>query len=489
MINALVLMPLVAAVAAFLLRWRWARNAVLLGAALAHAALTVICGLKRPPLREGAWIGVDGASLLFLGIVSALFLLAACYAIGYLQRERAADHQDFEEGFVFANQPEAIFTGCLLLFLGTMSLVCVSRHFGMMWIAVEATTLASASLISFHRHHRSLEATWKYLLICSVGIALALLGTFFLGVAATGPDGHALPLTVDNLLRVGLPIQKAWLRAAFIFMLVGYGTKMGLAPLHTWLPDAHSEAPSVVSALLSGAVLNCAFLVLVRVHGVCAAAGEGAFSGALLMAFGLLSMGVAAALVIGQRDSKRLLAYSSVEHMGILAFGVGVSGAGAFGAMLHALNHSIVKALLFFVAGNIIAQYRTKSINAVHGMLRVMPLSAVLWLAGFFAIAGMPPFGVFLSKFAILNAAFAAGHAWCGAAFLVLLAVMFFALMRTAISMTLGAPQQITPVPELLLTTLPPLALLAASLVLGMWIPAPLQALLHAAARAIGGAP
>jgi hydrogenase-4 component F len=489
MIAALVIMPFCAGLMAFFLRRRRLRQALLLGTALSHTLLTCWCWLIRVPPRAGAWIGLDAAGMLFLSILSGLFLLAACYAIGYLRRERAAEHQDFEEGFVFANQPEAIFTGCLLLFLGTMSWVCISRHLGLLWVAVEATTLASAPLIYFHRHHRSLEATWKYLLICSVGIALALLGTFFLGVAATGADGHTLPLTIDNLLQHGGRLQPVWLRAAFIFLLVGYGTKMGLAPLHTWLPDAHSEAPSVVSALLSGAVLNCAFLALVRVHGLCVAAGEGAFSGGLLIAFGLLSMAVAAVLVIGQRDFKRLLAYSSVEHMGILAFGLGLRGIGAFGAMLHALNHSVVKALLFFVAGNIIAQFQTKSINAVRGMLPVMPLAAALWLAGLLAIAGMPPFGVFLSKFTIVNAAIVTGHPWCGVLFLVLLAVMFFVVTRTAVSMALGAPSPPEPVPKTMLTTLPPLVLCGVTLVLGLWVPAPLQRLLQAAAAIAGGTP
>ena len=206
-----------------------------------------------------------------------------------------------------------------------MTLVTVSHHFGLMWVGVEATTLASAPLIYFHRQHRSLEATWKYLLICSVGIALALLGNFFLAVAA-GRAGRQLdgPLSLSDLsgrCRIGLIVS--WLKAAFLFFLVGYGTKMGLAPLHTWLPDAHSEAPSVVSALLSGALLNCAFLAILRVHRFAPPPGEAAFSQGLLVFFGLISMGVAAMFILGQADFKRMLAYSSVEHMGILALGVG----------------------------------------------------------------------------------------------------------------------------------------------------------------------
>src|SRR5439155_12404295 len=173
---------------------------------------------------------------------------------------------------------------------------------GLLWIAVEATTLASAPLIYFHRHHRSLEATWKYLLICSVGIGLALLGNFFLAVAASGASGAGGSLSIGALREHAAQLHMPWLKGAFLFLLVGYGTKMGLAPLHTWLPDAHSEAPSVVSALLSGALLNCALLGIVRVQQVCAAAGQAAFGQGLLVGFGLLSMAVAAVFILGQAD-------------------------------------------------------------------------------------------------------------------------------------------------------------------------------------------
>jgi len=203
---------------------------------------------KKPAPAFGGWLVLDPIGLLFLSITSALFLATAVYALGYLPREKRAAKTDFEEGFLFSNAPEATFTGCLLLFLAAMTLVTVSQHFGVLWVAVEATTLASAPLIYFHRHHRSLEATWKYLLICSVGIALALLGNFFLVVAVPDSDGRATPLVLGSLIEHAPQFHGLWLKAAFLFLLVGYGTKMGLAPLHTWLPDAHSESPSVISA-------------------------------------------------------------------------------------------------------------------------------------------------------------------------------------------------------------------------------------------------
>lgn len=494
MTLALFLIPLLAGAAAFALRGRGAilRRGLLLATALAHSVLTLLAWRHRPATQSGDWLGLDAPGLLFLSITSALFLGAAFYAIGYLRRERERAHADFEEGFLFNNEPEAVFIGCMLLFLAAMTLVTISRHLGVLWVAVEATTLASAPLICFHRHHRSLEATWKYLLVCSVGIALALLGTFFLGVAAAtaGPGGHPLSLLMDGLLTHAPDLQVPWLKGAFILMLVGYGTKMGLAPMHTWLPDAHSESPSVVSALLSGAVLNCAFLGILRVFQVCHCAGQAAFAQDLLLTLGLLSMGVAAVFILGQTDYKRLLAYSSVEHMGILALGIGIGGMGVFGSVWHAVNHSLAKAMLFLVAGNILTMYRTKSIHEVRGVARVAPWTGVLWVAGFLAITGTPPFGLFFSKLAILKAAFDQHHPWIGAICLLLFAVVFIGLATAFLQTAQGQPPAEANAQRLShrwLAQAPPLAFALAVLLLGLHMPSGLRALLEEAAQTLGG--
>ena len=346
---------------------------------------------------------------------------------------------------MFTDAPEARFVGCLLLFLATMTLVAESRHLGLLWVGVEATTLASAPLIYFHRHHRSLEATWKYLLICSVGIALALQGNFFLAVAARGaPEVH---LTIEHLLSGSRQLDPLWLKAAFLMFLVGYGTKMGLAPMHTWLPDAHSEAPSVISALLSGALLNCAFLGILRIHAIMGAAGLGGFSSQLLIGLGMLSMAVAAVFIIEQADFKRMLAYSSVEHMGILSLGAGLGGVAGMGSLLHMVNHSFTKAMLFLLAGNILAAYRTKSTRQVRGLLQTLPLTGPLWVAGFLAIAGSPPFGLFVSELIILKGALQGGHVWVAAAYLTALGVIFVGMARSVLQMAYGATEGTAPRP------------------------------------------
>jgi hydrogenase-4 component F len=508
MIWALLLTPALAGLLAFVLRPNRPRRVLILLAAAGHTALVAAAWIEPPPPVANGWMAIDAASLLFLSITSLLFLMTSIYAVGYLAGESGAGRlHDEEEELPFVNFPEAVFAGCLLLFLATMTLVAVSRHLGLIWVGVEATTLVSAPLIYFHRHHRSLEATWKYLLICSVGIALALLGNFFLAVSARAAGGP-IRLTIDDLAAHAQSLNPLWLKAAFLFFLVGYGTKMGLAPLHTWLPDAHSEAPSVVSALLSGALLNCAFLTILRCHALLAAAGLALFSGDLLVLFGLISMVVAAVFILGQADFKRMLAYSSVEHMGILALGIGVGGVATFGAMLHTVNHSLAKAMLFLAAGNILALYHTKSTTHARGVLRMLPITGVLWLAGFLAIVGSPPFGPFLSELTILKGVLDAGRPVTAIVYLLALAMVFVGMATIVLRMAYGPPPVALNAPaggdtaagsdttagrresaarrEPLWSIGPPAVLGLAVLALGVYVPPQLADLLQQAAAALG---
>lgn len=505
MTEALLLLPLLAGILAFIVRSDDARRALLLWTARGHfllTGLTVWTNLRfgrsfsplsgytvgLPAQAAGApWFAYDALGLLFLGITSLLFLGAAHYSVKYLALEKRGTGGGTGDAFIFNNEPEAVFTGCLLLFLAAMSAVAASRHLGLLWALVEATTLLSAPLIYFHRSKRSLEATWKYLLICSVGIALALMGTLFLGAAGL-KSGAGLDL--DTLLAKGALLDKPLLKAAFLFLFVGYGTKMGLAPFHTWLPDAHSEAPSVVSALLSGALLNCAFLGILRANAVCSSAGLGEFTGGILVLFGLLSLVTAALFMLGQRDYKRMLAYSSIEHMGILALGAGLGGGAVFGALLGALSHSLAKAGLFFTSGVILASEKTKAILEVRGLWRRAPATAALWLAGFFLITGTPPSGVFLAKFVVLREAFALQRYWLAGACLFFLALLFAGMARFFISMTFGereAKADEKPFEEPAGMLVPAAAFFALVLLLGLFLPGWLDALLKTAALEING--
>ena len=489
MILALILIPALAGLASFLTRNNVLRRSMLVGTAIVHSVMTATAWIEMPnPIMDG-WLKIDALGLVFLSAVSCLFLAAAVYAVSYLAREQSGVRPDFEESALFVNEPEAIFVGCLLLFLATMTIVTMSHNFGLLWVAIEATTLTSAPLIYFHRHHRSLEATWKYLLICSVGIALSLLGTFFLAFAATGHVPGGVPLVVEELVANATFLRVPWLKLAFIFMLVGYGTKMGLAPLHSWLPDAHSEAPSVVSALLSGALLNCAFLGILRMTQVADASGSGDFARGLLLVFGLISVVFATVFIVSQVDFKRMLAYSSVEHMGILAVGVGIGGLGSFGAMLHAVNHSLTKGMLFLVAGNILARYRTKSTESIAGMMGTIPKSGVLWMAGLFAITGTPPFGLFLSELTIVRSAFDSGHILAAVLLLAALGIIFVSMASIVIGMVYGKAQEssISSSRESRASIVPPAFLCVVVLMLGVYIPPALNKLLTEAARLIGG--
>jgi hydrogenase-4 component F len=360
-----------------------------------------------------------------------------------------------------------------------------------MWVAIEATTLSCGPMIYFNQTARSIEATWKYLLIGSVGIALALLGSFFLACSAQQAQ---LPpsLNLADLLHQAPHLDTRWLHAAFVLLLVGYGTKMGLAPMHTWKPDAYGEAPGMAGALLAGGVTSCAFLAILRVYQVCVAAGEAAYAGRTLVLIGLISMALAGAFMVGQRDFKRMLAYSSVEHMGILALGIGIGGLATFGALLHMVNNGLAKGVMFLSAGNIHRAYDSKTIDDVRGALRRVPVSGGLFLAGFIAVTGSPPFGPFLSEFTILNGALDQGRYAVSALYLAFLLVVFMGMGATVLTVVQGAPSpaaQAGRYRDGFLTAAPGLAFMALVLMLGLYVPEPLRRALNEAALLLEPAP
>jgi len=316
-----------------------------------------------------------------------------------------------------------------------------------------------------------------------VGIALALLGTFFLAFSAM-QGGMPASLSWEDLLRDGSHLSKPWLRAAFILLLVGYGTKMGLAPMHSWKPDTYGESPGVVGAIFAGGVTSVAFLALLRVYQIGVAAGEAVFMSQLLLVMGVFSMAVAGMFMIGQRDIKRLLAYSSVEHMGILVLGLGIGKTAFFGTLLHVVNNTLTKGVLFLSAGNIQRAFGSKTVSDVSGAIRRLPISGSLFLVGFLAITGSPPFAPFVSEFSILNGAMDAGQYLVAGLFLFLLLVVFVGMGKTVLGVVQGPiPLKIkdTRYRDNFLTAAPLLALMALVLLFGVFIPAPLNQLLHEA--------
>jgi len=299
-LQAIVVIPFLSGLVTLVVHQRNLRKIILIFTAIVHLGLTFFFWFTRPPASFHGWLAVDALGFIFLSITSLLFFAAAFYTLDYLARSEQQGKDIHSLSAKEMLQPEAIFLGCLQLLLATMTLTILSQHVGLLWVAIEATTLVSAPLIYFHKNERSLEATWKYLIICSVGIALGLLGTIFLDIATFNTAGQRVPLFMRELVNGAFFLQKDWLKGAFIFILVGYGTKMGLAPMHTWLPDAHSEAPSVISMLLSATLLNCAFLGILRIHQICVAAGIAVFSQQLFIGFGILSIFVAAVFIFNQ---------------------------------------------------------------------------------------------------------------------------------------------------------------------------------------------
>ena len=470
---ALFLVPALGAVGAFARGTR--QSGWLVWMAAIHLVLVATAWWAPPAAVLDGWLALDPLGLVVLSVVSVLFLVVATYAVGYVGRERT------RRGFA----------SWLLAFLATASLVAVSHHLALLWVGMEGTTLALAPLIFQRRDRRSLEAVWKYLVLSSVGIALALLGTFFLSTAQGDLGPGVRPLVLEDLVAHAALLHPVWLKAAFVFLLVGYGTKLGLAPLHTWKPDTYGEAPALVGGLMAGGLTSCAFLGIARATEVAVAAGLAPFVQPPLVIFGLLSLAVAAVFVIGQTDVKRLLAYSSVEHVGLLVLGLGLGGVGVYGSVLHLVNNAVVKGLLFLAVGNavmVLGPVDTASASSGGGVLRAVPVSGVLLLLGMFAVTGSPPFGMFLSEFTIVRAAWAGGHPWIAGAALALLAVIFIGVGATILRMLYGSGSVSgSHAKENAWLVVGPAALVVGALVLGIAIPGPLQQLLAQAATALGG--
>jgi hydrogenase-4 component F len=352
-----------------------------------------------------------------------------------------------------------------------------------MWVAMEATTLATAPGLYFNHNARSLEATWKFLLICSVGIALALLGSLLLAYSALYASESTL--LFDDLLREAGSLSAPWLRAAFVLLLVGYGTKMGLAPMHTWKPDSYGEAPGMVGAIMAGCMTSCAFLAILRFYQIMVAAGKIDYVQPLLIFMGVLSMLIASAFMARQKDFKRMLAYSSVEHMGILVFGVGVGGAGVFFSLFHVINNGLCKAILFLAAANIHRAFGSKYVGDVQGACRRLPFSGWAFLIGFLAITGSPPFSPFVSEFGIVAAAFTSKHYYAAALFLIALFIVFVAFGSAVIQMVFGkpsAPPSLTRFHDHFSTSWPIVLAIGLVFALGIYLPPQVNSLLKDAA-------
>ncbi|XER06609.1 NAD(P)H-quinone oxidoreductase subunit 2, chloroplastic [Sporomusa rhizae] len=429
-------------------------------------------------------IYIDQLSAVMLLVVAVLNFTAALFSLSYME-------QELEEGHASLKMLKRYY-GLFNLFVFTMVCVTVAENMGMLWVAVEATTLSSALLVAFYFDRAALEAAWKYVMVCTVGICLALLGTILMYYAQVNvgvTDGQALSWLA--LKAVSDKLDPGMIKLAFVFILIGYGTKVGLAPMHTWLPDAHSQAPSPVSGLLSGALLSCALYAIIRTVIIVKGAVGADFPEHFLTGFGLLSIIIAVPFILVQHDLKRLLAYSSIEHMGLITLGVGIgTPLATYGALLHIINHAITKSALFYLAGAIIQFYGTKHIMRIKGLVSAAPAMGAMFIAVVLAIAGLPPFSIFYSKFTIVWAAFQMGNPWLGAGILLLMAAIFAGMIYYTLSMGFGSvPHRLAGEHRLGRTSLTAVsASLMIMLATGIYLPAWLDTLLtQAVAIVIGG--
>jgi hydrogenase-4 component F len=424
----------------------------------------------------GAWVMLS---------IAAVYLLASLYAIGYMR------HLD---------NPSRLprFYALLAGFALTMLLGPVMNNIGVYWIAIELTTLVSTFLVGFERTREGVEAAWKYIVVVSAGISLALLGIVFFYWAGSLHLGPSYNLTWSVLRSVAPQLNPTLALAAFLLVFIGFGTKVGLAPMHTWLPDAHSEGPAPVSAMLSGALLNTAMIGIARFISVTDATRLGLLPRTVVVVIGALSLAIAALFITRQTEVKRLMAYSSVEHMGVMTLGLGFGGPlGVAGALYHMLNHSLNKSLMFFGAGDAMHAFHTRRIGRMRHVLSAMPVAGVLWIVGALAITGAPPFGLFLSELTIMRAGFAGPNAWAVFVMLILLVVIFAGFLNHFRAMYFGecpaaeaASGPWTRPPGTAFWCLLPMWLaILPLLALGLWWPGVISHYFTVIASQLGGAP
>jgi hydrogenase-4 component F len=439
--------------------------------------LAVVPATAHHDLSYLSYLRVDAVSAIFLLATGFLYGAVAVYAVGY-----AKGHHDRR------------FYAGLNLFAWAMLAAPLMSSLALLWIAIEVTTIISALLVAIEDTDGAAEAAWKYVLIASAGLGLALLGTVFAYYAGSQVLGEHYDLAIQPLIAAGPHLPATPVRLAFLLALLGYGTKVGLFPVHTWLPDAHSEAPTPVSALLSGSLLAVSFYAILRFYQFTAAALGSGFPRDALLAFGVASLLLAALYVFGQRDVKRLLAYSSVEHMGILAIGVSFGAPVALaGVMLHVLAHAAAKGNAFMGAGVLVTKFGSKRISDIRGGLDLLPWSGPLFLLAVLALSAMPPSGIFRSEFQIVYGGLGSGNYAAAAVLVVLVTVAFFGLTASATQM-LFTPAPLRARPALsrgepsAWMVVPVMAGVAVLFILGLHPPGELTSLIARAVTQLGAA-
>lgn len=459
MINLILLFPLLACLILFLFKSKFLNNLMINLYALLHFVVSLAFCLNvdfLPMWQPSKFFAVDNTNKIFLMVMSIVFLAVAIYNNGYTKNEASLTRKLRH------------YTYMVLFFVFSMTGAVLSTNLGASWVFIEGTTLASAYLIYFHKTKHSIEAAWKYVFICSIGIALAFVGIILMTVAT----GNLNTLFYSELFNNAPLFNHFWLQLSFVFILFGIGTKMGLAPVHFWLPDAHAEAPSPISALLSATLLNSAFLMIVNVFRIMVLSGCDGFARIMLLAMGFLSLFITAVFVYHINNYKRMLAYSSIENMGILAIGTALGGVGMLAAIIHLIGHSLIKASFFLTSGNVLEIYGTKKIKSITGLMKTDRKTAWLWVASFLGIVAFPPSVLFISEFLMVKTMFLKGHFIMCALFLLLLTIVLYGLGKAVIKMSFSAPtHEVEPVKLSWTMYLPQVVMLILAFVIGIYMP------------------
>lgn len=418
MISTILIFPIIACILVLLIQNKKFNTFMVNLYAILHFVITIL--LVNGQGKSIPYFAIDSTNLIFLLVLSFVFLMVAIYNSGYVKN------------LDFPAKKISHYSFMILVFVLSMTGTLLSTDLGISWVLVEATTLSSAYLIYFNRTKHSIEAAWKYVFICSIGIAMAFVGIILLNIST----GAINSLSFAELYNNAQNFNTIWLKGSFIFMLFGFGAKMGLAPAHFWLPDAHAEAPSPISALLSAALLNSAYLVIVRVYKIMEIANCTNYARLMLLLMGFLSLFVTAVFVYHIKNYKRMLAYSSIENMGILAIGTALGA--YYAVILHLIGHSLAKASFFMTSGNILELFDTKRIKSVSGLIQADGKTGWLWVVSFLAICAFPTSLLFISEFLMIKEMILQGHYILCALFALLLTIVLFGIGRVVIKMAFG---------------------------------------------------
>lgn len=473
MINLILLFPLLACLVLYIFKKDYLNTWLLNIYALLHLGVSLSACMGKdflPAWTSCQFFSITHRNVLFLLVMSIVFFAVAIYNNGYIKAETV--------GFRKLRH----YTYMVLFFVFSMTGAVLSTNLGVSWVFIEGTTLASAYLIYFHKTKHSIEAAWKYVFICSIGIALAFVGIILLTFAT----GSLNTLSYVDLYLNAQTFNPFWLKLSFVFILFGIGTKMGLAPVHFWLPDAHAEAPSPISALLSASLLNSAFLMIINVFGIMLAANCDGYARIMMLAMGFLSLFVTAVFVYHINNYKRMLAYSSIENMGILIIGLALGGVATLASIMHLIGHSLIKASFFLTSGNILRIYKTKKIKSVSGLISIDNKTGWLWVFSFVGIAAFPPSLLFISEFMVVKTMFLQHKIVLCTVFLLLLTIILYGLAKAVIKMSFSAQVEEKEV-ELIAEAkkmdwtmyLPQIAMLIVVFVLGIYMPEKIVALVN----------